>query len=764
MAQKDLIINIGANTDALDRALKTSQGALAVFGVSLAALSSGALASYASFKKFETGFTDVVTLLDQSSFKTVSFENGIENLKKGLLDLRASTGQSFEELNKGLFDLISAGVDAEKAIEALKVSTDLALAGATQTSVAVDGLTSAMNAYGDESGSAQDVAEKFFTAQKGGKTTIEELSDGFGLAGATAASFGVSLDELLAATAAVTTGGIQTNAAYTGLNAVFSNIVKPTKDAAEEAQRLGIAFDSTALRSKGLKGFLDEITQSANFNDTSLEKLFGSVEALKVAQSLTGAQAEKFGEILGQLGDKTLIAANFQAALEAKQLTGDQAMEKLSGSVESLSVKMGEQFAPGIAKAANSLSKFTQDLSENEEGIRLIGAAVNALFSFILGSASFIIKQIGAVGKGFYDVGVIFNGVAEIISQSINYLIGKFDEFAAAALRSIASVIEQAQKLADVLPYVENSFQGSIEGINAKADEYEAAAKERSDKANAFFSDAQTEKLDSLKENLEAQQVAEEDHQDQLTALDEERFQNKQDIEQERRDEEVALKEEQDQEDIDRAQVKIDRLAAQQEKDLQRKLKAEEKIRIKEIKDHEKSVKDYEAGEKRRVDSSLSAAQAIFDQTTAVGKAIFIAQKARQVVQIINSGREAAALARATIPPPANEAAAARELIFSGVQAAAVAASAFTAQTGGKVPGAATGDKPFGFLEGGEIIVPSKLAPTFEQMFGNFPRSSASGRQNVVDRRIEVMIGLDHDASQILSVKQYEDRRLGISR
>ena len=147
--------------------------------------------------------------------------------------------------------------------------------------------------------------------QKFGKTTIAELSSGIGQVASIANNMGVSFEQVLAATSAATLGAIETNQAYTGLNAIFANIIRPTKEASKEASRLGIEFSSAALKSKGLSKFLMDITQSSKFSSTSLEKLFSSTEATKVIMSLAGAQSEDFAKILAEVNDETKRAVTY---------------------------------------------------------------------------------------------------------------------------------------------------------------------------------------------------------------------------------------------------------------------------------------------------------------------------------------------------------------------------------------------------------------------------------------------------------------------
>jgi len=328
--------------------------------LAFAGISAALTGTVLAFRGFERDFTQVVTLLDKTSFASKDLKSGIDGLKKGVLDLRSASGESFEALNKGLFDLISAGIPAEQAINSLKIATDLAAAGGTDVAIAVDAITTSINAFGLETSDGTEIAQKFFLAQKNGKTTVAELSNSLGVAASNAESFGVSLDEVLAATSAATLAGKSTSQALTGLNQVFANIAKPTADAAKEAERLGIQFDSAALRSKGLEGFLNDLVTAEGFTSSSIEKLFGSVEAMGVAFALTGEQNKDFVSTLKQLQNEAQLTDTFNEALAASNETVDKALKKLGGSLQAVLATLGAKFAPLIIKVADGLGSFAR--------------------------------------------------------------------------------------------------------------------------------------------------------------------------------------------------------------------------------------------------------------------------------------------------------------------------------------------------------------------------------------------------------------------
>ena len=86
----------------------------------------------------------------------------------GIQDLARKTGEGSETLAKGLYDILSASVPAGKAMNFLAVSSKAARGGATTTAVAVDGLTSIMNAFRIEADQVGAVSDLMFATVKSG--------------------------------------------------------------------------------------------------------------------------------------------------------------------------------------------------------------------------------------------------------------------------------------------------------------------------------------------------------------------------------------------------------------------------------------------------------------------------------------------------------------------------------------------------------------------------------------------------------------------
>ncbi len=247
---------------------------------------------------FGAAITEVSTLVDTAKFS-------VADMRKITLGMSADFGQDVMTEVKGLYQAISAGAgDAKSATDLLTAANKLSIGGVTDVKTAVDGLTNVLNAYSLSYDNATKVSDAFFIALKNGKTTAAELGSTVGGLAPTAVAVGVSYEQMLASISAITTKGLGTAEAVTGMKAALSGIIKPTSEATAEAARLGITFDQATLRAKGFPAFLDSITKSSKFNKDSMSKLFSSVEGLNAILAITANGSATFNDILGQMGTR----------------------------------------------------------------------------------------------------------------------------------------------------------------------------------------------------------------------------------------------------------------------------------------------------------------------------------------------------------------------------------------------------------------------------------------------------------------------------
>lgn len=349
--------------------------AAALAGVS-AALAAIGTAAVAASAEYETSLAKVSTIADTNA-------KSIGALSSEIMALSNETGEAATGLNEALYSAISAGADTAHAVELVEVAVKAARGGFTDTETAVDGLTSALNAYGMATTEAEGLANKFLVTQNLGKTTFGELASSIGQVAPTAKAAGVSINDLLASVASLTANGIGTSEAMTGMKSALSNVIKPTSDAAKMAEQLGLDFSAAALKSKGWSAFLRDIQEKTGGNTEQMAALFGSVEALNTVLTLTSGQGMS-------LMDKTLneMAANTTAlddAYESMSDTLDVATQKLGTNVQNLGVAIGDALAPALTMLAEAVASVVAGVTEFVEQNPLV---VNAMAGVTVATAT----------------------------------------------------------------------------------------------------------------------------------------------------------------------------------------------------------------------------------------------------------------------------------------------------------------------------------------------------------------------------------------
>ena len=246
---------------------------------------------------FEKSFQKVKTLADNS---VVSFDS----LSTSLLGLSSQYGVSIADLNNAAYEALSSSVKTEDLVEMVNIAQKSAIAGFTDTTTAISGLTSVMNAYGMSVEEADDLSNKFLITQNLGKTTFGEIAANIGEIAPNAKIAGISIDDVLAAIATLTAQGLSTSEAITQINGALNSIIDPTKEAQKAADSLGIAFNNETLKSMGLIDFLNYVRDAAGENNDALTDLFGNIRGFKALAGLT-EQTSLYNEALRQMSEDT---------------------------------------------------------------------------------------------------------------------------------------------------------------------------------------------------------------------------------------------------------------------------------------------------------------------------------------------------------------------------------------------------------------------------------------------------------------------------
>jgi TP901 family phage tail tape measure protein len=347
---------------------------------------------------FGDGMAKISTVADTTNIS-------LDDLGKGVIKLSNMSGEGFETIQDGMYDTISSGVKAEESVNFLTTAVKAAKGGYTDTATSVDGLTTVLNAYGLKTDEVTNIANQMFIAQNLGKTTFGEMSSSIGNVIPTTAALKVSTSELFSSLATLTANGIKTSEAVTGLKAAYSNIAKPSDNAAKMAEKLGIEFNAAHLQSVGWGKFLEEVKEKTGGNTEQLYQLFGSVDAVNTVLTMTSDQGMSlFKQSMEQMTTNTTALDD---AFEKVDNTAGNKLRKNFNELKNESIKLGDALSPVMEEITNVIGKFTSVLGEmDEEQLKTITNI--GMFAIALGG---ILKVVGGVANG---IGTVMSVVSKL--------------------------------------------------------------------------------------------------------------------------------------------------------------------------------------------------------------------------------------------------------------------------------------------------------------------------------------------------------------
>ncbi len=442
-------------TEKMEKLGKSGEGLKNIGSTLTAAISlpiAGAAVAVTKFASdFELAMRRVTSLLGKeaaASFKPLS---------DGVLELSKRLGIDAVGAANALYEAISAGVPKENVLGFIEVASKAAIAGVTQTKVAVDGMTTIMNSYRLEAGKAAEVSDAMFQAVNLGKFTFEQLAASMSVAAPIAAQVGVGFKDLLAAAATLTSKGVPVSEAMTQIAAAMRSIIAPSKEMEALFAKIGVSSGEALIKSKGLQGALEAVRDAAGGSSDVLSKATGRIEGFNAILSLTGENSKKAREDLKSLNDS--IGATDAAFAEIEKSFSRQ-LDAFTAQAKALGIELGTALLPFAKSALEAIKPLISVISELAQGFKELPSPVQlavggfVALAAVAGPLLLIVGQmatsvsglatafqalggIGSVASAFQSIGIAASGAAVGVAA----LVG------AAAVASILLTIDAIDKL-----------------------------------------------------------------------------------------------------------------------------------------------------------------------------------------------------------------------------------------------------------------------------------------------------------------------------
>lgn len=408
-------------------AFAASGGALTKLGkttvLTAAAVAAGSL--YMS-QRFESATTKIMTQAGASKKQT-------EVLRKGILDMAGSLGESPDHLAEGMYHIVSsmnvvlpATTRTSEELRILRIAAEGARIGGSSLEETTYALASAMNVLHQHAGDAQGTMGLLNAVVGSGDMTMSDLLASLksGLI-PTAQTFGVSLRSVGAALATMGDEGMKGALAGTRLRMTLSLLAAPSAKAAEMLDAIGMSGGQVRARTTEMTKALQEAGLSTTTMADDLKKPDGiqvALQDLKTHLEDSGLSADNAAAVMsrafggGRTGATVMLLEQGLGRVNAKyeqigttvkafapdwqqtQETLKQQADDMGASIESLAVKIGKDETPAAEALLRDLRETADWFDHNTVAAEALAAVVGGVLTVAVGA--FAANKLAKVVEG----------------------------------------------------------------------------------------------------------------------------------------------------------------------------------------------------------------------------------------------------------------------------------------------------------------------------------------------------------------------------
>ncbi len=387
-----VVDNAGANRN-LDQTEKKVRGlgpaARLAAGVVVAAFGAMAVAiagSVGPAAEFQTGLAEIATLSEDA-------KSSIGAIGDSVKEVAVTFGQDLKDSTKAAYDAISAGIPTKEVGNFLKTAARAATGGLVDIATSVDVLTTSVNAWAKENLTAERASDILFSVVQRGKTTYEQLAGSLSNVANIAAAADISLEEVGAAVASLTSQGVPTSEAMTQIRGAVQGLIRDTPELISAFNQAGFASGEAAIRALGFGGAAQIVARSANGSLGAIQKMVGSVEGMNAVLGVTGSNLDLFNENLEATRRSAGVS---ERAFNQLANTFEFQRRRVMQGFQLLRVELGSLFLPVLTEVSKVIADFfgvAADSSDEEgeqtksqfERIKEAVMAVSDSFGTLLG-------------------------------------------------------------------------------------------------------------------------------------------------------------------------------------------------------------------------------------------------------------------------------------------------------------------------------------------------------------------------------------------
>jgi TP901 family phage tail tape measure protein len=359
----------------------------------------------------------------------------IDHLHDEILRLATDEGipTGINDLAEGLYQVVSAGVDAANQIDVLEATAKAGVAGLASTTDALNLNSAVIKGYGKDWSETDHVLDLAFQTVKDGQTTFGELSSSIGKTVPLANTLNIAAEDLFGSFATLTGVTGNTSEVATQLQGVMQAIVKPTDELTQLTKDWGYSSAEAAVQTMGLVPFVKRLGDETGGSADKLGTYIRRAEAMNAVIALSGPQYDTWTKKIDNQKNAHGAAAD---AYEIQAQSYEAAGKRMDNAVDAAGVAFSKTLEPALVGAQDAMTEFINAIDWEAFGnavatsIDIIGYALGALGAVLSGTiVQYVGKHLADTGEQAEESGGKIEGALDGVTESANR--------AAAAISSI---------------------------------------------------------------------------------------------------------------------------------------------------------------------------------------------------------------------------------------------------------------------------------------------------------------------------------------
>ncbi|MBO5610566.1 MAG: phage tail tape measure protein [Eubacterium sp.] len=425
-----------------------------------------------ALKKIASAFADCAAQAETvetayAKLETIAGAGAMDSLKGQIQALSSETGIAAADLADVAYNAISAGTAVEDSVTMAATASKLATAGFTDTSSALSVLTTAINAYGDAAGTAEQISDSLITVQNLGVTTVADLSANMGKAIATASAYNVSLDNLESSYISITKAGINTAEGTTYISSMLKELGTEGSSVAKVLEEeTGQSFAELMASGYSLADVLGVLYTACDNDATALMNLWGSAEAGKASNAIVSQGLEEFNDNLVTLQESAGATADAYATMAD---TTEYAHTRMENSMTNLETAVGNNLNPMLEKLYNGAATVLDWMAKITEKAPILTSLVTAV-AVAVGILAVAITGYTVVTKVAAAAEAAYTAMLETEAGAMTLKLGLVGALTA-ALAILAVSIMSAQEEEEEMTASTDAMNDRLSELNSKYEE-----------------------------------------------------------------------------------------------------------------------------------------------------------------------------------------------------------------------------------------------------------------------------------------------------